>query len=176
MKRYGKVLALTCVVLLSVTGSTLWVAESGAVTDSSSAVVQHGVQPNGNDFGVHTYKDVNFCLSDAPQPEGESPISIAQCAEQSSQQWFFAQLPNGAVGMIDGLGQCLQDVGGASLAVAVDPCTLSGKQQFVYSESGQITTTNGKFCLEYAAATQNASVILQKCTIGPQAQIWQLSH
>ena len=89
---------------------------------------------------------------------------------------MFAQLPNGAVGLIDGIGQRLQSVGGASLAVALDPCTLKGKQQFIYSETGQVTTTNGKYCLEYAAAAQNAAVVMHKCAIGPNAQIWQFSR
>jgi Ricin-type beta-trefoil lectin domain len=176
MRRHRKSIALVGVLLLAIAGSMFWVAESGAVTDSSSAVVQHGLQPNGNDFVAHTYTDKNFCLSDVPQPEGESPVSISQCAVNSSQEWFFAQLPNGAVGIIDGSGQCLQNVGGGGLAVALDACTLGGKQQFVYSASGQITTTNGKFCLEYAASSQSASVHMQKCSIGLNAQIWQLSH
>ncbi len=176
MKRHGKGIALIGVALLAVAGSVFWVAESGAVTDSSSAVVQHGVQPNGNDFVVHTYPDENFCLSDVPQSEGESPISISQCGVQSSQQWLFAQIPNGSVGMIDGSGQCLQNVGGGSLAVALDPCTLSGKQQFVYSETGQITTTNGKFCLQYRVIAQDASVTVQKCSPDATNQVWQFSR
>jgi len=174
MKRHGRVIALVGILLLALAGSMFWVAESGADTGSSSAVIPQ--QPNGNDITAHTNTDANWCLSDIPQPEGESPISISQCSRNSAQQWFFAQLPNGAVGIIDSIGQCLQNVGGDSLAVATNPCTLSGKQQFVYSETGQITTTNGKFCLEYSAAAQNASVILQKCTIGPNNQIWQLSR
>jgi hypothetical protein len=176
MKRHGRSIALVGVLLLAVTGSMFWVAQSGAVTQANAVVVPPGLQPNGTDFVLHTYSDINFCLSQVPQPEGESPLSISQCALNSSQYWFFAQLPNGAVGIIDGTGQCLQNVGGASLAVAVDPCTLSGKQQFFYTETGQVTTTNGKFCLEYAAASQNASVHMQKCSVGPNAQIWKLSH
>jgi Ricin-type beta-trefoil lectin domain len=176
MKRHGKLLSLICIAVLAVSGSMLWVVQSGAVTHSTDSVASHGIQPNGNDFVAHTFTDENFCLSATPQPEGESPISISQCAVQSPQDWMFAQLPNGSVGIIDGLGLCLQNVGGKSLAVAVDPCTLSGKQAFLYSESGQITTANGKSCLEYAAAAQNASVSMQKCTTGLKTQVWQLSH
>jgi hypothetical protein len=176
MNWHGKLLSLIGIAILAVTGSMFWVVQSGAVTHSTRSVAPHGLQPNGNDFVAHTFADENFCLSDAPQSEGESPVSISQCAVESPQDWMFAQLPNGSVGIIDGLGLCLQSVGGGSLAVAVVPCTLSGKQAFLYSESGQITTTNGRFCLQYAAAAQSASVSMQKCTSGLKTQVWQLSH
>jgi hypothetical protein len=67
-------------------------------------------------------------------------------------------------------------LGKGSSSVDIEPCTLGGKQQFFYTEQGTITTTNGKFCLEYKAASQGAPITLPKCVAGLNTQIWQLSH
>jgi hypothetical protein len=175
MNRRTGAMSIIFVALLALVGSVLWMAESGAATRSSGIVVP----PNevaGASFQVHTDGDSNYCLEDVPSDLNQSPFSISQCAARDSEHWMFAQLSNGARGIIDGSGSCLQTVGKKSVAIAVAPCTLKGNQQFIYSESGQITTTNGKSCLQYAAATQNAAVTIPKCVAGLKAQIWPLTH
>jgi hypothetical protein len=144
------------------------------VTASSGIVVPPNEVAGTNQ--IHTDGDTNYCLEDVPSDLNQSPYSISQCAGRDSEQWMFARLPNGARGVIDGSGYCLQTAGKKSVSIAAAPCTLKGDQQFIYSESGQITTTNGKSCLEYAAATQNAAVTIPKCVAGLKSQIWLLTH
>ncbi len=175
MKRSGRGIALICVLLLAVAGSMLWVTESGAVTQANALVVPPGLQPEGTSFNVHTYGDINFCLEDTASDQ--TALEVSQCASRDNQHWMFAQVPNGSRGIIDGgLGECLTNLAKGSLSVDTSPCTLGGNQQFFYTENGQITTTNGKFCLQYEAATQGAPVTLPKCVAGLKAQVWQLTH
>jgi hypothetical protein len=101
---------------------------------------------------------------------------MSQRAANYFQAWLFAELPNGARGIIDGSGECLENVGKGSSSITLAPCTLRSNQQFFYTETGQITTTNGKYCLEYAAASQSAAVILPKCVDGLDSQVWHLAH
>jgi hypothetical protein len=97
MKRYGKRIAPIGLVLLAVTGSMFWVAESGAVTKANAGVVSPGPQVEGTDFTIHAYQDENFCLEDTASDQ--TALETSQCAVRDNQHWTFAQVPNGSRGV-----------------------------------------------------------------------------
>jgi hypothetical protein len=159
---------------LALAGSAFWVSQSGATARTSSGVTT--VQPAGINFGIHPSQDTEFCLEDVPGGGGTTATSVQECAARDSQHWVFAQTPSGAPGVIDGSGICLQFGGTKAMSVELVSCTLKGSQQFLYSASGQITTANGKYCLQDAQAASNAAVNMSKCVVGLATQKWILSH
>jgi hypothetical protein len=174
MGRLVKASIVVVVVLMSIAGSAFLSSQSTAAAHAGGAPTL--TQPAGNDFGLHPHADVGFCLEDIPSAVNHSPASVQQCAARPSQDWMFARTTSGASGLIDGSGRCLQFGGTKVQAIEITACTLVGIQQFLYSATGQITTTDGKFCLQDAQAASAAAVTMPHCVPGLDTQVWILSH
>jgi hypothetical protein len=174
MRQIIKGSAMIVASVVVVAGGALWVNQSGAAVRGTSGVTT--VQPAGINFGIHPHADQNFCLEDVPSGDSASPVSIQECAARDGQDWAWVQTPSGAPGIIDGSGMCFQFGGPKALSVELAPCTLKGSQRFLYSSSGQITTPNGRYCLQDAQATSDATVTMPKCDVGMTTQTWILSH
>jgi hypothetical protein len=174
MRRIVRASAVGFAALLAVAGAAVWVTESGAAGRVDNGTTT--VQPAGINFGIHASRDTNYCLEDVANAANVSPVSLQQCATRSGQQWAFVMTPKGSPGLLDGSGMCVQFGGTKALSVELAACTLKGPQQFLYSASGQITTANGKDCLQYAQAASGAYVIMPKCVAGLATQVWTISH
>jgi len=174
MKRMVRVSALALASALAVAGTAVWITHAGAAPRADAGVTT--VQPAGINFGIHASKDTNYCLEDVATAAGTSPVSMQQCATRDAQHWAFVVTPKGAPGLVDGSGVCAQFGGTKALSVELAPCTLKAPQEFLYSASGQITTANGKDCLQYAQAAVGAYVTMPKCVAGLATQKWILSH
>jgi Ricin-type beta-trefoil lectin domain len=174
MKRIAKGSAVIFAMALALTGSAFWVSQSGAAGRVNAGVTTN--QPAGINFGIHPRMDMGFCLEDTTSAGSRSPVSIQQCGARDSQDWVFAQTPSGSRGIIDGSGLCLQFAGIKQQSVELTACTLKGPQQFLYSATGQITSANGKYCLQDEQAASGAAVTMPKCVVGLATQIWILSR
>jgi Ricin-type beta-trefoil lectin domain len=174
MKRTIRVSAVFFASALAVAGTAAWVTQSGAAARPHAGVTT--VQPAGINFGLHASNDTNYCLEDVATAAGTSPVSLQQCAARDGQHWAFVVTPKGAPGLIDGSGMCAQFGGTKALSIELAACTLKAAQEFLYSASGQITTANGKDCLQYAQAASGAFVTMPKCVAGLATQKWILSH
>ena len=174
MKRIVRVSAVIFASAVAAAGTAAWVTQSGAAAPATTAVTT--VQPAGINFGLHASQDTNYCLEDVANSANLSPVSLQQCASRDGQHWAFVVTPKGSPGLVDGSGICAQFGGTKALSVELAPCTLKGPQQFLYSASGQITTANGKDCLQYAQAAAGAYVTMPKCVAGLATQEWTLSH
>jgi hypothetical protein len=170
MKRIVKGSAVVLVSAFAVAGSAFWVSQSEAAQPDVN------VQPAGINFGLHPSQDTEFCLENIPSGTNASPASIQECASRDSQHWVFAKTPSGGPGIIDGSGTCLQFGGSVKQSIQLVPCTLKPSQHFKYSLTGQITTSGGAFCLQYAQAATSAFVTMPKCVAGLATQKWILSH
>ena len=174
MKRSVRVSAVIFASALAVAGTAVWVTQSGAAARATAGVTT--AQPAGINFGIHASNDTNYCLEDVANAAGTTPVSLQQCAARDGQRWAFVVTPKGSPGLIDGSGLCAQFGGTKALSVELATCTLNGPQEFLYSASGQITTANGKDCLQYAQAASGAFVTMPKCVAGLATQKWILSH
>jgi hypothetical protein len=174
MKRTIKSSAVIFASALAIAGSAFWVNQSAAAARTNGGVTT--VQPAGINIGIHASDDTNYCLEDVTSGGSTSPATMQECAARDGQDWVFAQTPSGAPGIIDGSGICLQFGGAKAQSIELGPCTLKGPQQFLYSATGQITTANGRYCLQYAQATSDAFVSMPKCIAGLATQKWILSH
>lgn len=174
MKRMIQVSAMVFASTLAVAGTAAWVTQSGAAARADAGVTT--IQPAGINFGLHASKDTNYCLEDVATAANTSPASMQQCAARDGQHWAFVVTPKGSPGLIDGSGVCAQFGGTKAQSIQLVACTLKAPQQFLYSASGQITTANGKNCLQYAQAASGAFVSMPKCVAGLATQKWILSH
>jgi hypothetical protein len=98
------------------------------------------------------------------------------CAANDSQHWTAAQSVDGSQVLVDGNGQCLDFTKKTGGSVELRTCTFKGPEHFLYSETGQIQSTNRKMCLQAAQAAQNAYVFIAKCKSGIPLQIWSIGH
>jgi hypothetical protein len=166
--------ALIGVGVLAVAGGTLVATQSGAVTSHAGTIYPAG--PQGINFTIHPIADTNFCVSDTAVAGLDRPSSIQECEANDSVHWTFAQSSDNSSVLIDGYGQCME-YGGKLVPAQLVPCRFNGPEHFLYNnDTGAISTTNGKFCLQDAQAADDAEVFFTKCVAGLGTQVWQLGH
>jgi hypothetical protein len=178
MSRKTPIAATIVLSTVLLVGGTSLIASAGNNPSSGPAV--RTPQPYGVNYTIHTYSDPNFCLDDTVRSDG-TPGIMAECAANDNQHWTFAHASDGSIVVIDGLGQCLglpSKVGGY---ITLSNCTFSENEHFFYKgNTGQIESQVGKECLQAQAATQDASIQVEKCQSKPplhtSLQVWQIGH
>jgi hypothetical protein len=173
MRRTRRAAVIIGVVMLAITGSALWAVQSGAVTPQAKTKFPAG--PQGENFTVHTDADQGFCAEDVPSSEATA-LSVQQCAARDTQRWTLAQSSDNSSVIIDDSGQCMEFGGAAMASAKLTPCTFKTPEHFLYSATGQIETTNGKFCLQADQSAAGASIKMPKCVVGLVTQEWVLGR
>jgi Ricin-type beta-trefoil lectin domain len=144
---------------LVLAGSTLGLAHAQAGTVAAKTTFP--LQPYGTSLIIETTIDPNFCLEDSTSSEG-TPVDVSQCADRDNQHWTFLQSTDNSIVIADGSGQCLGDKTSVSSGIVVGPCNFGNSEHFLVSASRD-RDRDGKHCLTYAQARQNAGVFFKKC-------------
>jgi hypothetical protein len=144
-----------------------------AATTTSTTVP--GVQPYGVNFTLHPFVDPSFCIESTASTAG-SPLSVSACAARDNQHWTTAQSTDGSFVLISGEGQCVTLDKQSPFGMDYGPCTFNGDEHFLYSVSGQFENRAATQCLQFATATQGATVFFTKCNANTSQQIIQIGH
>jgi hypothetical protein len=109
---------------------------------------------------IHPQGDTNFCL----ESEGDGRIIVSQCEVRLNQHFTFTDNADGANLLVDSFGECL-DIGNGrtSTPVTARQCSFGPTQEFVFTSTDKIKSTNGTTCVAVGAATQDASVFDEGC-------------
>jgi hypothetical protein len=167
---------LVALTLVFAGGATAWLTRAGAAVPAPK-VTPPGQQPNESQLIIKSQVDPNFCLANTPAPENPaSQTSVSQCAASPDQAWMFADADDGSVVIIGNTGQCLGLPVKVGSEVTVTPCSFKGHERLFFSQTGQIESTSGKYCLEASQAQQDAQVYADKCQSNVKTQMWRLAH
>jgi hypothetical protein len=85
------------------------------------------------------------------------------------------EYPSGLVS-IGNTGQCLGLPKEVGSPVMVTPCSFRGDEHLFFTQTGQIESTSGQYCLEASQAEQGAQVYADKCQSDVKTQMWTLAH
>jgi hypothetical protein len=171
-RRLSSIITVIIGVVIMMGGIT---AATHSAAHAASASTTELIEPQGINLTIHPHVDSLYCVTDVAVPALNRLTSVQQCTAIDSDKWTFAQTAKNSSVLIDGNGQCMAYAGNLQTAQA-EPCTFKGTEHFLYSATGQITTTNGKFCLQDAQASTDAAVYFSKCQSGVDTQIFLLGH